>query len=112
MSGYPTHPRHPERVCWGCDEYCPANDLTCGKDTVRTPHPLELFGNDWDRWAADEVETADDSLRARVVEALRCVFDPGTGSNIVELGVLHEVHVEGSCVRVSLTSKPTSLLVA
>jgi hypothetical protein len=46
-SGYPTHPAHPERVCWGCDRYCSADDLICGKDTVRTPHPLELFGADW-----------------------------------------------------------------
>jgi|SRR4051812_47565478 hypothetical protein len=49
MPGYPTHPAHPERVCWGCDEYCPVDNLSCGKDTVRTPHPAELFGDDWDR---------------------------------------------------------------
>ena len=111
MPGYPLHPRHPERVCWGCDEYCPAHDLTCGKDTLRTPHPLELFGDDWDRWAADEVETVDDATRARVVEALRCVLEPEMGINIVDLGVLHEVRVDGSCVRVSLTSTSASLSV-
>jgi hypothetical protein len=47
MPKLPIHPAHPERVCWGCDEYCPADDLTCGKDTVRTPHPNELFSEDW-----------------------------------------------------------------
>jgi hypothetical protein len=41
------HPEHPERVCWGCDKYCPAGDLACGNGTIRTPHPCELFGNEW-----------------------------------------------------------------
>lgn len=47
----PLHPRHPERICWGCDKYCPADDLACGNGTIRTPHPLELFGDDWLEWA-------------------------------------------------------------
>ena len=41
------HPVHPERVCWGCPLYCPAEDLACGNGTIRTPHPSELFGEDW-----------------------------------------------------------------
>ncbi len=41
------NPAHPERVCWGCDKYCPAEDLACGNGTIRTPHPKELFGEDW-----------------------------------------------------------------
>lgn len=44
-------PAHPERICWGCDRYCPANDLACGNGTIRTPHPRELFGDDWLEWA-------------------------------------------------------------
>jgi hypothetical protein len=40
-------PAHPERVCWGCDRYCSADDLACGNGTIRTPHPRELFGDDW-----------------------------------------------------------------
>ena len=40
-------PGHPERICWGCERYCPANDLRCGNGTIRTPHPVELFGPDW-----------------------------------------------------------------
>lgn len=40
-------PRHPERICWGCDKHCPADDLACGNGTIRTPHPCELFGDDW-----------------------------------------------------------------
>ena len=44
-------PRHPERICWGCDQYCPADDLACGNGTIRTPHPVELFGDDWLEWS-------------------------------------------------------------
>lgn len=47
----PTHPVHPERVCWGCDKYCPMSDLACGNGTIRTPHPIELFGDDWLEWS-------------------------------------------------------------
>jgi hypothetical protein len=43
-------PRHPERICWGCDRYCPAEALGCGNGTIRTPHPKELFGDDWLEW--------------------------------------------------------------
>jgi hypothetical protein len=44
-------PANPERICWGCDKYCPADDLACGNGTIRTPHPIELFGEDWLDWA-------------------------------------------------------------
>ena len=43
----PLHPKHPERICWGCDRYCPADDMVCGNGTIRCPHPCELFGPDW-----------------------------------------------------------------
>ena len=43
----PLAPRHPERTCWGCDKYCPADSLACGTGTIRTLHPIELFGEDW-----------------------------------------------------------------
>jgi hypothetical protein len=36
---FPIVPLHPERICWGCDIYCPADSLVCGNGTVRTPHP-------------------------------------------------------------------------
>ncbi|HCE94999.1 MAG TPA: DUF3079 domain-containing protein [Acidovorax sp.] len=53
---FPKAPAHPERVCWGCDLYCPANSMRCGNGSDRTQHPAELFGEDWDRWglAAEE----------------------------------------------------------
>jgi hypothetical protein len=44
---FPIHPKHPERICWGCDKYCPADSLMCGNGSVATPHPCELFGEDW-----------------------------------------------------------------
>ncbi len=50
MAKIPLHPKNPERVCWGCDKYCPADKLDCGNGTVRTQHPIELFGVDWLEW--------------------------------------------------------------
>lgn len=44
---FPRHPKHPERICWGCERYCPAEDLACGNGSERIPHPAELFGADW-----------------------------------------------------------------
>jgi len=48
------NPKHPERICWGCDKLCPANDLRCGNGTIRTQHPAELFGEDWMEWELDD----------------------------------------------------------
>jgi hypothetical protein len=50
---FPIHPQHPERICWGCDKYCPADSLMCGNGSVATPHPCELFGEDWMSWGLD-----------------------------------------------------------
>ncbi len=43
---FPTNPSHPERICWGCDVYCPAKALACGNGASRTMHAVELFGED------------------------------------------------------------------
>jgi hypothetical protein len=48
----PLKPAHPERTCWGCDKYCRADDLACGNGTIRTLHPVELFGDDWLEWSS------------------------------------------------------------
>jgi hypothetical protein len=48
MTSAELHPKHPERICWGCDRHCSAADLGCGNGSIRTPHPAELFGDDWD----------------------------------------------------------------
>ena len=47
MAALALYPKHPDRVCWGCDKYCPADDLRCGNGTIRTPHPSELLGEAW-----------------------------------------------------------------
>lgn len=47
---FPLQPKHPERICWGCDRYCPADDLGCGNGSGRTQHPAELLGEDWYQW--------------------------------------------------------------
>ena len=57
---FPKAPAHPERVCWGCNLYCPAKDMRCGNGSDRTQHPAELFGDDWDQWGLD----ADEALAA------------------------------------------------
>jgi hypothetical protein len=44
---FPLIPKHPERICWGCDRYCPAESLACGNGSGRTAHPMELYGEDW-----------------------------------------------------------------
>lgn len=44
---FPIHPSHPERICWGCDRYCPADKLACGNGSSRTQHPSEWLGDDW-----------------------------------------------------------------
>jgi hypothetical protein len=43
----PERPAHPERICWGCDLYCAANDMRCGNGKERTQHPIETYGPDW-----------------------------------------------------------------
>ena len=55
---FPVNPQHPERVCWGCDIYCPADSLNCGNGSERTQHPAELFGPDWLDWGLNHAATA------------------------------------------------------
>jgi hypothetical protein len=58
MTDFPIHPKHPERICWGCDKYCPADDLRCGNGTIRAQHPVELFGEDWFEWLMEKESAA------------------------------------------------------
>ncbi|HEY6924237.1 MAG TPA: DUF3079 domain-containing protein [Steroidobacteraceae bacterium] len=44
---FPIRPGHPERICWGCEHFCPADDMRCGNGTERAQHPVELWGEDW-----------------------------------------------------------------
>ncbi len=56
---FPLNPRHPERICWGCDKYCPADALICGNGSGRTEHPAEMLGEDWQDWGLDAEAAAD-----------------------------------------------------
>lgn len=56
---FPINPAHPERICWGCDRYCPADALMCGNGSLATPHPSELFGEAWMTWGLDAPESTD-----------------------------------------------------
>ncbi|MBH9553052.1 DUF3079 domain-containing protein [Inhella gelatinilytica] len=51
---FPINPAHPERTCWGCDQYCAAHDLRCGNGSDRTQHPVETFGPGWEQWGVAE----------------------------------------------------------
>ena len=46
---FPIAPKHPERICWGCDKYCAVHDLQCGNGSERIQHPLETDGRQWYR---------------------------------------------------------------
>lgn len=47
VKNFSVHPKHPERICRGCDECCPVDSLMCGNGSVAAPHPSELFGEYW-----------------------------------------------------------------
>ncbi|GCL65492.1 DUF3079 domain-containing protein [Pseudaquabacterium pictum] len=49
----PANPAHPERICWGCDRYCPVGSMACGNGSVAIPHPSDLFGKDWESWGTN-----------------------------------------------------------
>ena len=56
---FPIKPANPERICWGCDRYCAADSMLCGNGTIATPHPSELFGDDWMEWGLDAKKAAE-----------------------------------------------------
>lgn len=58
---FPVIPAHPERLCWGCDRYCAADDMLCGNGSERTQHPVELFGADWASFAPEQPGAAPDA---------------------------------------------------
>jgi hypothetical protein len=66
---FPLLPKNPERICWGCDKYCPSDSLACGNGADRTQHPVELFGEDWADWGLDAQQTADEAEQAGLEKA-------------------------------------------
>lgn len=65
---FPTKPAKPGRVCWGCDRYCAVDELQCGNGSVATPHPSELFGEDWLSWGLDAAKPAAEPVGATPAE--------------------------------------------
>jgi Protein of unknown function (DUF3079) len=73
------HPKHPERVCWGCEKFCPAADLACGNGSVRTPHPDEIFGSvDVDADAVDASGEDSGAANAGAVDAMDATAPKGS----------------------------------
>lgn len=64
MKRFPSNPAQAQRLCWGCDLYCAADDLRCGNGSLRTPHPAELFGADWETWVPGAPAPASDTAEA------------------------------------------------
>ena len=56
---FPLRPGHPERICWGCQHFCPADEMRCGNGTERAQHPVELFGEDWTSFGLDAEAVAE-----------------------------------------------------
>ena len=83
MTSVPLRPSHPERICWGCDQYCPEDSLACGNGTIRTPHPIELFGHDWLEWS-----TRDREVPGRGESADQIAADVGVGNRDQRLPTL------------------------
>lgn len=53
---FPIHPANPERICWGCDQFCAIHAMACANE--RSPHPSELFGDDWLAWGNQQLAPA------------------------------------------------------
>ena len=75
------HPKFPERICWGCDRHCPADDMACGSEVVRGAHPCEIFGPDWLEWS--EARQRKPSVHDGLIEAHRA--DPRQRSETDDL---------------------------
>ena len=73
---FPLHPKHPERICWGCDRYCSSQSLDCGNGSDRTMHPAEMLGDDWYEhgdWGISVSETPTPAVRKIAVVELPAV---------------------------------------
>jgi hypothetical protein len=87
---FPSNPPHPERLCWGCDLYCPATDLRCGNGSDRTPHPSELWGEDWQAMdggtPAENAASAPEDAGAAPLRQRHKNHPPPTQLRVAEIG--------------------------
>lgn len=72
MPKFPLNPKNPERICWGCEKLCPANDMRCGNGCDRAQHPVELFGQDW----SELEEIAESTTHLSGSEGAYCSHSP------------------------------------
>jgi hypothetical protein len=56
---FPIHPANPHRICWGCDKYCSVDAMACSNE--RSPHPAELFGDDWLDWGDQQLAISEET---------------------------------------------------
>jgi len=63
---FPIHPANPERICWGCDQFCATDAMACSNE--RSPHPSELFGDDWLAWG-DQQLSKDKDMTSNQIDA-------------------------------------------
>jgi len=72
---FPIHPAKPERICWGCDQFCATDAMACSNE--RSPHPSELFGDDWLAWGEQQLQAHDVVDGAAHSSNERCRGKPG-----------------------------------
>ena len=64
----PRAARTPGTHLLGLRQVLPRRDLACGNGTIRTPHPCELFGDDWLEWSVLAAERRG-SIRLNAAQA-------------------------------------------
>lgn len=72
---FPIHPARPERICWGCDQFCAVDAMACANE--RAPHPCELFGDDWLAWGQQQAPAQADAAAPAHSSKERCAGKPG-----------------------------------
>jgi len=71
---FPLHPAKPERICWGCGQFCATDAMACANE--RSPHPCELFGDDWLAWGEKQLQPHDGAEDAAHSSNERCRSRP------------------------------------
>jgi metal-sulfur cluster biosynthetic enzyme len=78
--------------------------LSTQRENDEMAHPEAPVGvTDGDAGSAEGSAAAEDSTEHRVLEALKNVYDPELGINIVDLGLVYEVDVDAGKVHIEYT---------